>query len=218
MGSEMCIRDSLNKYSNNASLDMNFESLPENLPVPENDGAADHLLSMKLPDISLQSTSGEPVSLGSIYNTADNNTAVNGTTVIYIYPMTGRPDTPLPDGWDGIPGARGCTPQSCGFRDHFQQLQSLNANVFGLSTQTTDYQREAKQRLHLPFDLLSDSQLELKQLLKLPTFIADGAELYKRMTLIISGNSIIKVFYPVFPPGENASDVLTWLGSNAIRK
>ena len=180
---------------------MNLENLPDNLPVPKDDGAASHLRTASLPDVTLPSTSGKSVRLDSL----------SGTTVIYIYPMTGRPDTPLPDNWDEIPGARGCTPQSCSFRDHYQELQSLNANVLGLSTQSTEYQQEAKARLHLPFDLLSDSQLQLKRLLRLPSFSVDGMELYRRITLIVQHSSVAKVFYPVFPPGDNASDVLSWL-------
>jgi peroxiredoxin len=132
-----------------------------------------------------------------------------------VYPMTGRPDVPLPDGWDGIPGARGCTPQSCTFRDHYSELRSLNTSVLGLSVQTTDYQKEARDRLHLPFELLSDSEHRLKQLLRLPTFKVAGMELYRRLALIVQDGQIQKVFYPVFPPDQNAPDVLAWLRQNA---
>lgn len=180
---------------------MNLEKLPENLPVPVDDGAADHLETQHFPDISFRATNGEqtsPYRLG-------------GLVVLYVYPLTGHPDTPLPDGWDDIPGARGCTPQSCGFRDHYSDLLALKTHVFGLSTQTTDYQAEAKERLQLPFDMLSDSGLSLKDLLKLPTFEVDGTELYKRISLILRDGIICKVFYPVFPPGENADQVISWL-------
>jgi peroxiredoxin len=131
--------------------------------------------------------------------------------VIYIYPMTGRPDTPLPDSWDQIPGARGCTPQSCAFRDHYAELQALNVNVFGLSSQTTEYQLEARNRLHLPFQLLSDHTFQLRDHLQLPTFSVLGKTLYKRLTMIIENGKIKKVFYPVFPPDRNADDVIAWL-------
>lgn len=183
---------------------MNLEYLPGDLPAPEDDGAADHLPTARLPEITLPATDGTNINLGKL----------SGTTIMYIYPMTGRPDTPLPDNWDSIPGARGCTPQSCSFRDHYRELQSHNACVYGLSTQTTEYQREARERLHLPFELVSDSQLQLKTELKLPSFSVDGMELYRRMALIVRANTIVKVFYPVFPPSENAADVLTWLTEN----
>lgn len=140
---------------------------------------------------------------------------MSGRWVIYVYPMTGRPDVPLPDGWDGIPGARGCTPQSCGFRDHYAELMALNTGVFGLSAQTTEYQREARDRLHLPFQLVSDSTLRLKSAMRLPTFTVAGMELYKRLTLIAHEGRIAKIFYPVFPPDQNADDVLAWLRENA---
>lgn len=158
---------------------------------------------MALPAVVLPATDGASVDLSRI----------PGRAVIYVYPMTGRPGRALPEGWDGIPGARGCTPQSCAFRDHYAELQSLNTAVFGLSTQDTDYQREARERLHLPFQLLSDSGLRLKELLRLPTFLVEGMELYKRLTLAAESGRIAKVFYPVFPPDRNASDVLAWLRS-----
>jgi peroxiredoxin len=135
--------------------------------------------------------------------------------VIYIYPMTGRPGVPLPDGWDDIPGARGCTPQSCSFRDHYSELRTLHTSLFGLSVQTTEYQKEARDRLHLPFELLSDSAYLLKQALRLPTFIVARIELYKRVTLIVEHARIRKIFYPVFPPDRNADEVLAWLRHNA---
>ncbi|MEM7195125.1 MAG: peroxiredoxin [Pseudomonadota bacterium] len=180
---------------------MNLTQLPDDLPVPQDDGATDHLLGMLFPRMTFLTTEGEQVSPSSL----------PGYVVLYIYPMTGRPGVPLPDGWDEIPGARGCTPQSCSFRDHYRELQSLQTYVFGLSTQTSDYQAEARDRLHLPFELLSDTELKLKQTLKLPTFFADNRELYKRATLILRDGIVVKVFYPIFPPGENAESVLSWL-------
>jgi peroxiredoxin len=132
-------------------------------------------------------------------------------TVVYVYPMTGRPDSPLPDGWDEIPGARGCTPQSCAFRDHFAELQALGVDVFGLSAQPTDYQPEAKERLHLPYELLSHTTVVLKKAIALPTFSIARGELYKRLTMIIVEGCIKHVFYPVFPPDKNAKDVIDWL-------
>jgi peroxiredoxin len=175
--------------------------LPNDLPVPEDDGAADHLHGMRLPLISLASTSGAVVDL----------TALPGRTVVYCYPMTGKPDRSLPAGWDEIPGARGCTPQSCSFRDHHAELRALGASVFGLSTQDTDYQSEATTRLHLPFALLSDSDLAFAGALDLPTFEVEGMVLLKRLTLIIDEGWIEKVFYPVFPPDRSAEEVVEWL-------
>ena len=183
---------------------MALENLPQDLPVPTDDGGANHLSGMMLPDVTLMATNNEPVTLNTI----------NGRVVIYIYPMTGRPDVALPDGWEQVPGARGCTPQSCSFRDHYQELQSLNSHVFGLSTQSTDYQQEAKERLHLPFEMLSDESLVLKKELNLPMMDpADvaGMQLYKRLTLIAVDGKIEKVFYPVFPPDKNIDDVLEYL-------
>lgn len=154
-----------------------------------------------MPNLILTSTANEKIHLGQL----------SKRTIIYVYPMTGRPDVPLPDGWDEIPGARGCTPQSCSFRDHYSELKALDTDMFGLSTQSTKYQNEAKQRLHLPFELLSDANLEMKEVLHLPTFEVDGMELYKRITLVIEGGVIAKTFYPVFPPSQNAEDVVSWL-------
>jgi peroxiredoxin len=186
-------------------MSTNFTELPKDLPRPVDDGATSHLQGMKLPSVALPATDGMSVNLGTM----------PGRVVIYVYPMTGRPDMPLPDGWDGIPGARGCTPQSCAFRDHYSELRSLNTSVLGLSVQTTDYQKEARDRLHLPFELLSDSEHRLKQLLRLPTFKVAGMELYRRLALIVQDGQIQKVFYPVFPPDQNAPDVLAWLRQNA---
>ncbi len=179
--------------------------LPENLPIPINDGACDHLAGSSLPQLALNSTRGEAVDLSER----------PGRTVVYIYPMTGRPGIPLPDGWDEIPGARGCTPQSCAFRDHYQDLQALGADVFGLSTQSTAYQQEAMDRLHLPFALLSDEDYLFCKALRLPTFTVEDMRLLKRVTLIVNGGKIEHVFYPVFPSNKNADDVLQWLSSHA---
>ena len=179
----------------------NIQEIPEGLPEPTDDGACDHLPGMWLPSVPLTSTSGDTVDLADLA----------GTTVVYCYPMTGRPDQDLPAGWDEIPGARGCTPQSCGFRDHHSELAALGAGVFGLSTQTTAYQREAAERLRLPFELLSDEKLEFAEALGLPTFEAEGTTLVKRLTMIVEDGEIRRVFYPVFPPGENAEDVIAWL-------
>ena len=155
-----------------------------------------------MPVVILPSTAGRMVNVGAL-------TAAR--TVIYCYPMTGVPGKPLPEGWDLIPGARGCTPQACDFRDHYRELKELGADVFGLSTQTTEYQREMAERLHLPFEVLSDSEFQLCEALILPTFEVEGTRLVKRLTLIIRGNVIGTVFYPVFPPNENAEQVVNWL-------
>src|SRR5215467_8139012 len=179
--------------------------IPADLPVPEDDGAARHLAGMRMPSIVLAATDGTEVDLASLA----------GRTVVYIYPRTGRPGVALPDGWDAIPGARGCTPQSCSFRDHFAELQELSvAHLFGLSTQDTDYQREAVERLHLPFAILSDAGLRFARALSLPTFEAAGMTLLKRMVLVIDDGVIAKAFYPVFPPDESAAEVADWLRSS----
>ena len=181
-----------------------YTDLPTDLPVPIDDGACRHLEGLTLPPLKLNTTDNSKIDLAALI----------GTTVFYFYPMTGQPDVPLPPGWDAIPGARGCTPQSCSFRDHQQQLAQLQAQVFGVSSQSSAYQAEAKQRLHLPFELLSDVVLALKSQLNLPTFEVQGMELYKRVTLICQNAIIKKVFYPVFPPDQNAGDVLAWLQQN----
>jgi peroxiredoxin len=178
--------------------------LPENLPVPEDDGACDHLPGLKLPALSLSATNGESINLSTH----------SGWMLIYCYPMTGRPDRNLPADWNTIPGARGCTPQACAFRDHYQELAALDTDVYGLSTQTSDDQLEAKQRLHLPFELLSDHNLDFANALKLPVFVADNMKLIKRLTMIVFDGTIRKVFYPVFPPDSNATQVIEWLQAN----
>ena len=176
--------------------------LPDNLPVPQDDGAARHLKGLRLPDLALAATDGAAVNLSRL----------KGRTVVYVYPRTGRPGVPAPDGWDAIPGARGCTPQSCSFRDHFADLKRLGvAQLFGLSTQDGDYQREAVERLHLPFAILSDAGLALTRALRLPTFSVDGMTLLKRMAWVIDDGVISHVFYPVFPPDRSAETVAAWL-------
>jgi len=182
--------------------------LPAGLPQPIDDGAADHLAGSAMPRVSLVSTKGRTVDLSQL--TATEPTA--SWTVIYCYPMTGVPGQALPDHWDDIPGARGCTPQTCGFRDRYAALLRFKANVFGLSTQTTEYQREMATRLELPFEILSDAAFEFCDALRLPTFEAAGMRLLKRLTLIVRNQRIEHVFYPVFPPNERAAQVIRWLG------
>jgi peroxiredoxin len=174
------------------------------LPAPTDDGAARHLNGMRLPLCPLPATDGTTIDLSTL----------PGRVIVYAYPRTGRPGLDNPDGWDLIPGARGCTPQTCAFRDHFTELKSRGADrVFGLSTQDNAYQREVAERLHLPFPLLSDVDLALTKALRLPTFETAGMVLLKRLTLIIRDGTIEHVFYPVFPPDRNASDVLEWLSA-----
>ncbi len=177
--------------------------LPRDLPVPADDGACTHLPRLALPAVALPTTAGRLVNLAGL----------PGRTVVYVYPRTGRPDQDPPPGWNEIPGARGCTPQSCAFRDHYAELTALGARVFGLSTQDTEYQREAVERLHLPFELLSDDRLRFARTLRLPTFEVEGMTLIKRLTLIVNGGRIAKAFYPVFPPDRNAGDVVAWLAA-----
>ena len=191
---------------------MGLTDLPDDLPIPEDDGRADHLLGMALPSVPLPSTSGGTVDLASAGG--------NGWLVVYVYPMTGRPDEALPDGWEAIPGARGCTPQSCAFRDHHDALRALDATVFGLSAQDTDYQRETADRLHLPYEVLSDTSGAFGRALDLPTMtvtMTDGtdARLYSRLTLIARSGVIEHTMYPVFPPDLNASHVEAWLTAQA---
>jgi peroxiredoxin len=183
----------------------NLEELPKDLPIPVDDGACNHLLGKDLPSIALFSTQGKHVDLSEI----------SGHVVIYCYPMTGQPGIPLPDEWNNIPGARGCTPQSCAFRDHHQELSELETQVFGLSTQSTQYQIEAAERLHLPFELLSDCDLSFAKTLQLPMFEIEGKPLIKRVTLIAEAGKIVKVFYPVFPPEGNAAEIIEWLQNDA---
>jgi peroxiredoxin len=176
------------------------------IPAPTDDGAASHLVGMKIPPISLVATDDTSVTLAS----------VAGRTVVFAYPRTGEPGKiALVDDWDMIPGARGCTPQTCAFRDLFAELKAAGAgHVFGLSTQSNTYQTEMASRLHLPFPVLSDEKLELTRALRLPTMEVAGLTLMKRMALIIDDGRITRIFYPVFPPDRNAGDVLAWLKEN----
>jgi peroxiredoxin len=187
----------------------NVSELPSDLPAPVDDGACDHLPGLAMPALRLASTAGRLVDLAALSAPR---------TVIYCYPRTGRPGQPLPDGWDMIPGARGCTPQTCAFREHHRELAELGAEVYGLSTQTTEYQREMAARLHLPFEILSDAELRLASALRLPTFEAGGARLIKRLTLVVQGGAVEHVFYPVFPPDESAGEVVRWLERAAALK
>ena len=176
--------------------------LPTDIPVPQDDGGARHLAGLRLPSVPLAATEGSQVDLSKL----------KGRTVVYIYPRTGVPGQSPPDGWDAIPGARGCTPQSCSFRDHFAELKQLGvAQLYGLSTQDSGYQREAVERLHLPFAVLSDEALKLARAINLPTFTVAGMILLKRMALVIEDGVVVKAFYPVFPPDKNAEEVIAWL-------
>jgi peroxiredoxin len=180
---------------------VNLYVLPDGLPVPVDDGACDHLPGLPVPAVTLESSMG-PVSFREL--------GVD-LAVVYVYPRTGRPDRPTPAGWDAVPGARGCTPQSCAFRDHAGELVELGARVAGLSAQTLEEQIELAEREHMPFPVVADPERRLGAALRLPTFTFDGAELYKRVTLILEAAHVAKVFYPVFPPDRNAGDVIAWL-------
>ena len=183
--------------------------LPSDIPAPVDDGAARHLKGMRVANLALPATNGATVNLS----------ALKGRTVVYIYPRTGRPGQALPTGWDNIPGARGCTPQSCGFRDHAADLKRLGVmHLFGLSTQDIAYQTEAVERLHLPFAILSDENLAFTKAMKLPTFDVDGMRLIKRMAWVIDDGVITHVFYPVFPPDKNAEEVVRWLNDAASHR
>ena len=181
--------------------------LPADLPRPVDDGAANGLVGQSVPQVILRSTAGRMIDLSIPHERR---------IVIFCYPKTGVPGRPLPDGWDAIPGARGCTPQACGFRDRYQDIINLNADVFGLSTQTTEYQQEMALRLHLPFEILSDAEFQLCDSLRLPTFEVEGTRLLKRLTLIVHKARIEHVFYPVFPSDQNAEQVAAWLRMNPI--
>jgi peroxiredoxin len=183
-----------------------LHTLPTNLPVPVDDGACDHLLESMLPSISLMSTSGESVDISTYAN----------TLVIYFYPMLGRPDSAPLIGWNEIPGARGCTPQTCAFRDSYAEMKQFGVEVFGVSAQSLTDQQEAHARLHLPFALLHDGELALTLALKLPTFEYEGLRLTKRLSIIARGGVIQKVFYPVFPPDKNAGEIIAWLSARAV--
>jgi peroxiredoxin len=181
----------------------NLLELPPDLPVPQDDGAADHLVGTALTHISLPSSTGKAVALDELGP---------GRTILFVYPMTGQPGAALPEGWDAIPGARGCTSEACDFADQHAQLLGAGASgVFGISARDIDYQREAAERLRLPYALLSDVELQLAQHPGLPTFEAGGLRLFKRLTLIARDGVVEHVFYPVFPPNEHAEQVLAWL-------
>ncbi|MFI6173818.1 MerR family transcriptional regulator [Nocardia sp. NPDC051052] len=200
------LRDAAYRHSELALPASELITLPPDLPVPIDDGAASHLTGQPLPPVALDSTDGTVVDLGRLDS---------GRIILYLYPLTGRPDTDLPTGWNTIPGARGCTAQACDFRDHHEDLRAAGVQrVFGLSSQPTAYQAEVVRRLRLPFAMLSDTSLHLAAAVAAPTFEVDGTALYKRMTLIVRDRMIEHVFHPVFPPDQHASEVLRWLQSN----
>jgi peroxiredoxin len=188
-------------------MSADYAQLPSDLPVPEDDGAADHLTGLDLPALRLPSTQGGSINLATLSQ---------DLVVAYVYPRTGVPGQALPPGWDDIPGARGCTPQSCAYRDSLTEFSSLGATVIGISAQTPEEQREFAEREHIPFPLLSDSDLQLARELRLPTFEAEDMTLYKRLTVIAEEGRIVKVFYPVFPPDRNAAEALAWLRSSRV--
>src|SRR3954469_626499 len=181
---------------------IDLTKLPEGLPVPEDDGACNHLPGKDLPGLALPSTGGREVRLDE---------ASQGRTVFFFYPRSGRPGVKVPAAWDQIPGARGCTPHSCGYRDNFDEFRRRNVGVFGVSTQDTEYQRELVGRTNLPYEMLSDAAFKLTNALRLPTFTFEGMRLIKRLAFVASKGRIEKVFYPVFPPDQNAEVVLKWL-------
>jgi peroxiredoxin len=183
-------------------VSVDYQRLPPDLPIPEDDGAADHLAGMPVPRLALPATEGGAVDLADL---------AQGRLVAYAYPRTGVPGQPSPLGWDDIPGARGCTPQSCAFRDSLAEFSRLGATVIGVSAQGPAEQREFAEREHIPFPLLSDSGLKLAAELRLPSFEVEGITLYKRLTFVAEAGRIVKVFYPVFPPDRNAAEVLGWL-------
>jgi peroxiredoxin len=180
--------------------------LPPGLPVPEDDGGARHLPGLAVPALRLPSTAGE----------LDLRAAAAGTLVLYVYPRTGRPGVPPPDGWDETPGARGCTPQSCAFRDHRAELAALGAEVVGMSAQTLADQREFAGREHIPYPLIADPDLRLAAALDLATFEIGGMRLYRRITIVARAGRIEHVFYPVFPPDRNAAGVVAWLREHPV--
>ena len=181
-----------------------LSKLPDDLPVPVDDGACAHLLGARIPSVPLIATSGDTIDLG----------ATPGTVVVYFYPMIGRPDSPPLVGWNEIPGARGCTPQSCAFRDHYTELKRFHAKLFGVSAQRLEDQKEAKVRLRLPFELLNDSRFALTEAMRLPTFVYGKSRLIMRLTIVAVDSTVQKVFYPVFPPDRNSEEVVEWLGKD----
>ncbi|MUL63584.1 peroxiredoxin [Mycobacterium sp. CBMA 234] len=186
------------------TMPTNFTQLPAGLPQPVDDGRAAHLPGLPMPDLALRTSAGDTVNLAEL---------PTGRTVIYLYPLTGRPGVDLPDGWDNIPGARGCSTEACNFRDHYGELQRRGvAALYGMSSQEPDYQAEVVDRLHLPFPMLSDPGYALADTLNLPTFEAMGhPRLYSRLTLVVTDGIIEHVFYPIFPPNTHAEQVQTWL-------
>lgn len=184
----------------------NYLKLPADLPRPHDDGAADHLPGTRLPALELPATGGDSANLA----------ALGGELLVaYVYPYTGTPGKPLPHGWNDIPGARGCTPQSCAYRDALSQFEALGAALVGISAQTAAEQAEFAQREHIPFPLLSDPELQLSAAIGLPTFEVEGMQLYRRLTLVAAGGEVVKAFYPVFPPDRDAETVLAWLRERA---
>eukprot|EP01111_Echinosteliopsis_oligospora_P008187 TRINITY_DN23692_c0_g1_i1.p1 TRINITY_DN23692_c0_g1~~TRINITY_DN23692_c0_g1_i1.p1 ORF type:complete len:192 (-),score=18.04 TRINITY_DN23692_c0_g1_i1:33-608(-) len=182
---------------------MAHTTFPKDLPVPTDDGACNHLVGSTIPSsLSLPTTDSDQVSLSQC----------PGLTIVFCYPRTGAPNEIVPESWNAIPGARGCTPQACSFRDTIDELKKLGVSrVFGVSTQSSDYQREVKERLHLPYELLSDELLEFVNALKLPTFEWEGKKVIKRLAIAIEDGKISKCWYPIFPPNSNAADVSDWL-------
>lgn len=178
-------------------------TFPSDLPIPQDDGACSHLKGSNVPSVFLPDTSGHQVDVA----------ALSGLTILFCYPRTGGPGETITSEWNSIPGARGCTPQACSFRDEFAELQLFVSHVFGVSTQDTPYQAEIKERVHLPYELLSDEHLEFAKALKLPTFEWEQKTLIKRLALAIKDGTIIHVWYPVFPPDSNAKEVVKWLAS-----
>ncbi|MFF1876645.1 MerR family DNA-binding transcriptional regulator [Leifsonia sp. NPDC058230] len=185
-----------------------YTSLPSDLPRPHDDGAADHLNGLPVPALTLPTSHGDRIDLATLGP---------GRTIVYLYPLTGRPGVDLPDGWDAIPGARGCSTEACDFRDHYDNLRSAGVEtVYGLSSQTSDYQSEVVERLQLPFAMISDPQHELADALRLPTFEAGGMRLYSRLTLVVRDGRIEHTFYPIFPPNTHAQQVLSWLADHPL--
>jgi peroxiredoxin/DNA-binding transcriptional MerR regulator len=185
-----------------------YTSVPSDLPRPQDDGAADHLAGLPMPSLRLPTSDGGRLDIATLGP---------GRTIVYLYPLTGRPGVDLPDGWDAIPGARGCSTEACDFRDHFDDLRAAGVDaVHGLSSQTVDYQREVVERLQLPFAMVSDPQHELAESLRLPTFEAGGMRLYSRLTLVVRDGVIEHAFYPVFPPNTHAQQVLGWLAEHPV--
>lgn len=182
-----------------------YNSLPEDLPIPIDDGKAKHLIGLEMPNISLKSTDLKIKNLKEI---------TKPITVLYVYPKNGVPGKPLPEGWDLIPGARGCTPEACGFRDNFSNFTQENIQVFGLSSQSTSYQSDFVKNQNLSFEIFSDDKFELGDALNLPRFEINNEVLYKRLTLIVKDSKIVHCFYPIFPPDKHAIEVLTWLKMN----